>query len=110
MRVARGLYPKFLYIFSDVVCMVTRNPQSAADTAEKLLRWSQVAATGAINQNLLPTLIIILNALQDEEEEYIQTPNKAVDDFYEMLDPEVQKNTTFKKLARKACMPPHPPF
>ncbi|CAI7652244.1 unnamed protein product [Penicillium manginii] len=101
MRATQSLYPKFLYIFSDVVCMVTNNRRSLADVAEKLLRWSQVGATGAINQYLLPSLIIILNSLPNERPEYMGDTDKATLDFFDLLDPEVQKNTTFKRLAEK---------
>lgn len=33
----KEIYPRFLYIFSDVICLVTRNPKAWAKTALKLL-------------------------------------------------------------------------
>ena len=38
------IYPRFLYIFSDVICMITGNEKAWADSAMKLLEWSVVGA------------------------------------------------------------------
>ncbi|KAK6531863.1 hypothetical protein TWF694_003028 [Orbilia ellipsospora] len=60
--VVSKIYPRFLYIFSDVVCYDTKDHKSWVDTATRLLEWSSVGAQHTINQYTLPALIIILNS------------------------------------------------
>jgi hypothetical protein len=106
-RAVKDIYPRFLYLFSDVICMVTQNPRAWADTAEKLLEWSQVGANHAVNQYSLPALIIILNAPSEEREEFILDDTAAKKEFYGGLGSGLTKNTMFRRLAGKVSNPIH---
>ena len=103
-RAVRDIYPRFLCLFSDVICMVTRNPRAWVDTAEKLVEWSHIGANHAVNQYSLPTLIIILNASSEEREDFIATDKAATEEFYRSLKSELTKNTLFKRLAEKVAV------
>lgn len=96
------VYPRFLYIFSDVVCMVTRNQKAWADAAVKLLRWSMVGARNTVNQYALPALIIILNAPSIENEAWVSNDHNALTrDFFASIDQEISENATLREMAKK---------
>ncbi|KAK6543076.1 hypothetical protein TWF694_006999 [Orbilia ellipsospora] len=56
----KSLYPKLLYIFSDVICYVTASIDWI-DIAYNLLEFSEAGALNTINQTFPPALIIVLN-------------------------------------------------
>ncbi|KAK6509161.1 hypothetical protein TWF481_003922 [Arthrobotrys musiformis] len=62
-EVLEDLYPRLLYIFSDVVCYVV-SEKSWPLTIARLLSWSTTGAQHAINQAALPALILILNSAE----------------------------------------------
>ncbi|KAF9887744.1 hypothetical protein FE257_009697 [Aspergillus nanangensis] len=96
------LYPRFLYIFSDVICYVTRNHKAWADSALRLLEWSMVGAQSTINQHALPALIIILNGPTLENEEWISGDlEAATKDFFSAVEKEITENNTIRSLADK---------
>lgn len=96
------IYPRFLYIFSDVICMVTRNQKAWADSAAKLLDWSLVGAHNTINQYALPALIIILNGPSIENEEWISDNHgSATRAFFMSIEKEISENATMRKMAEK---------
>ncbi|KAF3911199.1 hypothetical protein AA313_de0210078 [Arthrobotrys entomopaga] len=100
--VVQKIYPRFLYIFSDVVCYVTRNHRSWADTAVRLLEWSSVGAQHAINQYTLPALIIILNGPSTEDKLWASDDLDAVThDFFAAVENEIEHNDTLRLLATK---------
>ncbi|VBB80788.1 Putative calcium-independent phospholipase A2 [Podospora comata] len=94
------LYPRFLYIFSDVVCYVTRNPKAWADSALRLLEWSMAGAESTINQHALPALIIVLNGPTIEDEEWIHgSPEAVTDAFFKTIEEEISANEKIKNFA-----------
>ncbi|KAK5996132.1 PNPLA-gamma [Cladobotryum mycophilum] len=96
------IYPRFLYIFSDVVCMVTRNQRAWADSATRLLEWSQVGAQNTVNQSALPALVIVLNAPSVEDDAWVSEDEEAVTKtFFDALDQEISENRILASLAKK---------
>ncbi|KAK4141483.1 uncharacterized protein C8A04DRAFT_14074 [Dichotomopilus funicola] len=94
------IYPRFLYTFSDVVCYVTRNQKTWANSALKLLEWSNVGAESSINKNVLPALIIILNASSLEEKTWLCDGMEPTDAFFNAIDAEISASSKFATLAR----------
>ena len=98
------LYPRFLYTLSDVICYVTRNQKTWADSALRLLNWSLVGAQSTINQQALPALIIVLNGPTLENPDWISgDPEAATKDFFSAIEDEISKNATIRDLAQKVC-------
>ncbi|EGX45760.1 hypothetical protein AOL_s00140g76 [Orbilia oligospora ATCC 24927] len=98
----KALYPRLLYIFSDVICYVTSDHKSWADLAVRLMEWSKVGAQNTINQCSLPALIIILNAPKIENENWISgNYNAATADFFQAVDEEIRENNMLRELARQ---------
>ena len=96
------IYPRFLYIFSDVICMITRNQKAWADSAVKLLEWSLVGAHNTVNQYALPALIIVLNGPTIENEAWISDDHDvATRDFFTAIEKEISENTTLREMAKK---------
>ncbi|KAK3900585.1 hypothetical protein C8A05DRAFT_17128 [Staphylotrichum tortipilum] len=99
---AKTLYPRFLYMFSDVVCYVTRSTRAWPDSAIRLLNWSMTGAQGNINQHSLPALIIILNGPTVENEAWVSDDYEAVTkDFFKAVDSEIDANAKIRELAEK---------
>ncbi|KAI1388650.1 uncharacterized protein F4822DRAFT_437371 [Hypoxylon trugodes] len=97
------IYPRFLYLFSDVICMVTRNQKAWAHSALRLVEWSQVGSHNAVNQCALPALIIVLNGPAIENESWISNDYDAVTrDFFSTIDAEIDENIDFSEMAKKA--------
>jgi hypothetical protein len=107
----QSLYPRFLYIFSDVVCYVTRNHKTWADSALRLLEWSMIGAQNTINQHALPALIIILNGPTLENEEWLSGhPDAATEDFFSAIEKEISENNYLRNLANKVSILPVPSY
>lgn len=100
------IYPRFLYIFSDVICMITRNQKAWADSAVKLLEWSVVGAHNTVNQYALPALIVVLNGPTIENEMWISDDNRdaATRDFFMTVEKEISENTVLREMAKKVCI------
>jgi len=100
----KTIYPKFLYIFSDAICMVTKNQRSWADTAVKLLEWSAIGARNTVNQYALPAAIIILNQPTVEDERWISEDQGATtEDFFNSIEQEIVENATLREMAQNVC-------
>ena len=96
------IYPRFLYIFSDVICMITRNQKAWADSAVKLLEWSLVGAHNTVNQYALPALIIVLNGPTIENEAWISDDyDVATRDFFTAIEKEISENITLREMVKK---------
>ncbi|KAK1621470.1 hypothetical protein BDP81DRAFT_513134, partial [Colletotrichum phormii] len=96
------VYPRFLYIFSDVVCFVMRNHKAWADSALKLLDWSMIGAQSAINQQALPALVIVLNGPSIEDESWISDSQDCVtNSFFSAVDKEITRNATIQEHASR---------
>ncbi|KAK6354320.1 hypothetical protein TWF730_008727 [Orbilia blumenaviensis] len=98
----KELYPRFLYIFSDVICYVTREYKSWAEIAIRLLEWSSMGAQSTINQYALPALVIILNAPGIENETWVSDDTEAMTrDFFLAIEKELHANDDLRALAAK---------
>ncbi|EWZ80936.1 hypothetical protein FOWG_15265 [Fusarium oxysporum f. sp. lycopersici MN25] len=98
----KTIYPRFLYIFSDVICYVTRNHRAWAESALRLLDWSKVGVQNTINQHALPALIIVLNGPTLENEEWLGDDHEIVTDaFFQAIEKEISETTEFRELAQK---------
>jgi len=97
----KTLYPRFIYIFSDVVCYVTRNHKTWADSAMQLLDWSMLGAQST-NQHSLPALVIILNGPPLENEAWVSNDHDAVtEDFFKAIENEISTNAKIRELAER---------
>ncbi|KAE9378224.1 FabD/lysophospholipase-like protein [Stipitochalara longipes BDJ] len=59
--VSEKIYPRFLYIFSDVVCYVSGNSRTAEDDMAQLVNWAHDAHDFTTNQGVKPGLLYIIN-------------------------------------------------
>ncbi|RYP11186.1 hypothetical protein DL764_000211 [Monosporascus ibericus] len=104
-KAVKEIYPKFLYLFSDVICMVTPNPKAWAETARSVLQWGQVGACGAVNQYALPALVIVVNAAKIKKytDGWLSdgTSSRATNDFFASVDQEIKTNKILKDLAEE---------
>lgn len=101
----KTIYPRFLYIFSDVVCFVTRNHRTWADSAMRLLEWSMVGAENTINQSALSALIIILNGPALENEKWVSDDHDAATkDFFQAIEKEISANAKIKAMAKRVSV------
>lgn len=101
------IYPRFLYIFSDVVCYVTRNHRAWANSAIRLLEWSKAGVENTINQHALPALIIVLNApdLEAESSWLGENSDAVTDEFFKAVEDEIRQNSRLKELSKKVSYP-----
>ncbi|CZR37777.1 uncharacterized protein FPRO_07032 [Fusarium proliferatum ET1] len=98
----KTIYPRFLYIFSDVICYVTRNHRAWAESALRLLDWSKVGVQNTINQHALPALIIVLNGPTLENEAWLGNDHEVVTDaFFQAIEKEISETTEFRELAQR---------
>ncbi|KAF3093219.1 hypothetical protein TWF706_008832 [Orbilia oligospora] len=100
--IVKNIYPRFLYIFSDVICYVTRDQRSWASATVRLLEWSSIGAQHAINQYTLPALIIILNNSGIENEAWVSgDQNILTKYFFTTISGELNDNDSLRNLAMK---------
>lgn len=103
----RNLYPKFVYIFSDVVCYVTRNPRKWTHIAIELLEWAKIGASHAVNQYALPAAIIILNGPPQENEAWISDDLDALTrEFFQVIGDQIEKSAFVRDLAEQVITNP----
>lgn len=75
------LYAMSLYTFSDCVCFVIRNGQTAAKSMERLLLWAVKGSGTAIHTLPQKSLILILNAPPSQHTEHFMDEKKLRDIF-----------------------------
>ena len=96
----QDIYPKFLYIFSDVICIVCRNSNLRTQTAIRLLEWSEAGAKNSLNHSALPAAIIIINAPGEEHARWTSDDLDAMtNDFFNGIDSELEENNTLRRKA-----------
>ena len=96
------LYPKFLYIFSDVICYITRNPRGWAEVVSNLLEWATVAAQHAVNQYALPAAILVLNGPPDGRAAWMGDDVDALtDEFFSAVESQIEESTFVKGVAEQ---------
>ena len=103
------LYPKFVYIFSDVVCYVTRNPRGWSEIVNNLLEWATVAAQHAVNQYALPAAILVLNGPPTGKPSWMSDDqNVLTNEFFKVVEADMTENAFVKDLAEQVFI--HPLF
>ncbi|KAF1995293.1 hypothetical protein P154DRAFT_445923 [Amniculicola lignicola CBS 123094] len=96
------IYPRFLYMFSDVICLVTRNPKRWADEAVQLLQWASVGAHHTVNQYALPAAIIILNGPHSEDPVWVSDDlGYLTRQFFKNVNGEMETNSVLQEMATK---------
>lgn len=101
----KSIYPKFLYIFSDVICVVNRNARLRTQTALQLLEWSEAGAHHSVNQSALPAAIIIVNAPPADNERWISDNLDAMtEDFFRGIDLELEENNALRRRASEVMV------
>jgi hypothetical protein len=65
------LYPRIVYILSDVICFVTEATNTAEVTLGRLIKWADKTRSGTLNQPALPHAIIIVNGTKSNPEEWL---------------------------------------
>jgi hypothetical protein len=107
----KDIYPRFLYIFSDVVCLITRNQKAWAETALMLLEWSNVGAHNTVNQYALPAAVIVLNQPTIEDKRWISDNQEAATtDFFMVVDKEIKENSKLRAMAAEVGISKQPYF
>ncbi|KAF3315355.1 hypothetical protein TWF173_003895 [Orbilia oligospora] len=100
--IVKNIYPRFLYIFSDVICYVMREQRFWASVTVQLLKWSSVGAQHAINQYTLPALVIILNNSGSENEAWVSDDqNILTKEFFAAISRELNDTDSLRDLAMK---------
>ncbi|KAF9697343.1 hypothetical protein EKO04_005060 [Ascochyta lentis] len=95
-----NLYPRLLYTFSDVIVFVLKNPRVVESVLEQLVTWAAAALEMSSNQPVLPHVIIVLNASENDIDESQWDSDTATLSVLESLSRTVFKNATFKKYAQ----------
>ncbi|KAI0805870.1 FabD/lysophospholipase-like protein [Xylaria sp. FL0064] len=95
------LYPRVLYIFSDVVCFVLRNPRSFESTVlHKLIKWGAASIDKSINQPVLPHCIIVLNATDTGVDEREWDVAKATQMFLADISDAIRREPILQQYAQ----------
>ncbi|KAI0966660.1 hypothetical protein F4678DRAFT_475768 [Xylaria arbuscula] len=95
------LYPRVLYIFSDVVCFVLRNARSFESTVlHKLIRWGAASIDKSINQPVLPHCIIVLNATDTGVDEKEWDVTKATQMFLADISDAIRREPILQQYAQ----------
>ncbi len=95
------LYPRILYIFSDVVCFVLRNPRSFESTVlHKLIKWGAASIDKSINQPVLPHCIIVLNATDPNVDEKEFDVVKATQMFLSDISDAIRREPVLQQYAQ----------
>ncbi|KAK5631118.1 hypothetical protein RRF57_006833 [Xylaria bambusicola] len=95
------LYPRILYIFSDVVCFVLRNARSFESTVlHKLIKWGAASIDKSINQPVLPHCIICLNATDINVDEKEWDVTKATQMFLSDISGAIHREPILQQYAQ----------
>ncbi|KAI0525395.1 hypothetical protein F5B22DRAFT_633515 [Xylaria bambusicola] len=95
------LYPRILYIFSDVVCFVLRNARSFESTVlHKLIKWGAASIDKSINQPVLPHCIICLNATDVNVDEKEWDVTKATQMFLSDISGAIHREPVLQQYAQ----------
>jgi hypothetical protein len=70
------------------------------DVLEHLVNWADAALETSSNQPVLPHVIIVLNATENNIEEQLWDPDIATSTVLDSLSRTVFQNTTFKRYAQ----------
>lgn len=98
----RSLYPSFLYMFSDIICLVSRYPKPFGAIVTALMQWSEMGARKSLNQYSLPAAIIIINQPTTEFPRWTTIDTEvATNEFFISIKSEMQSNHDLKAIANK---------
>ncbi|TGJ70891.1 hypothetical protein EYR41_002905 [Orbilia oligospora] len=105
--VVEDIYPRLLYIFSDVVCYVASD-NTWPKIITRLLNWSTTGAQHTINQAALPALILIINGRNEGREEWVSDEGGDIltRHVLDTMRVEVATNPKLKEMAHKYGISP----
>ncbi|KAG0123476.1 hypothetical protein HOY82DRAFT_495229 [Tuber indicum] len=66
MWAVNELYPRILFTFSDVVCLVSKNFRKIENHIVDLLDWADNVFERSLNQPMLPKAIIVVNGVESK--------------------------------------------
>ncbi|KAF3160773.1 hypothetical protein TWF788_002869 [Orbilia oligospora] len=109
-EVVEDIYPRLLYIFSDVVCYVASD-NTWPKIINRLLNWSTTGAQHTINQAALPALILIINGRNEGREEWVSEEGGDIltRHVLETMRVEVATDPKLKEMAHKYGISPDGP-
>ncbi|OAP64799.1 hypothetical protein AYL99_00771 [Fonsecaea erecta] len=95
-----NLYPRFLYTFSDAIVFVQRNPNQLHITYKYLVDWAKRSVEKSLNQPILPSAIVVLNAVEVAGKEERWTVEHATNSFFRDVEGITSTEHDLKELAR----------
>lgn len=103
------LYPNYAYIFSAVVCHITKEQKSFTKILNDLVKWAKSAARTPINQYSLPALLVILNQPSAGSPSWLTEDSKALEKmFFEVVERQMTEGTSAGKSLAKEVRPRNP--
>ncbi|OAL40290.1 hypothetical protein AYO20_00026 [Fonsecaea nubica] len=95
-----NLYPRFLYTFSDAIVFVQRNPNQLHITYKYLVDWAKRSVEKSLNQPILPSAIVVLNAVEVAGKDERWTIEDATKSFFRDVEGITTTEHDLRELAR----------
>ncbi|RPA85543.1 hypothetical protein BJ508DRAFT_411946 [Ascobolus immersus RN42] len=95
-----NIYPRFLYAFSDTIVFVTKNAKIFEIVLEQLVSWAEVALESSSNQPTLPSVLIVLNAVDNNVEELSWNTEHRTSSMFEDINEVLKTNDKFRQLVK----------
>ncbi|KIW97974.1 uncharacterized protein Z519_01558 [Cladophialophora bantiana CBS 173.52] len=95
-----NLYPRFLYTFSDALVFVQRNPNQLHITYKYLVDFAKRSVEKSLNQPILPSAIVVLNAVEVAGKEERWTIEDATRSFFRDVQGITTSGHDLRELAK----------
>ncbi|OAL18149.1 hypothetical protein AYO22_10926 [Fonsecaea multimorphosa] len=92
-----NFYPGCLYTFSDAIVFVQRNPNQLHITYKYLVDWAKRSVEKSLNQPILPSAIVVLNAVEVADVEGITTTEPDLRELARNFAPEGHRRGLFAR-------------
>ncbi|KAF3126113.1 hypothetical protein TWF703_010574 [Orbilia oligospora] len=80
-----GLYPQFMYLFSDVICYVMDGSASVSKDIIRLLEWAARGEADSVNMEPYKALVVVINQPSNWQKEWESQEFSARDSMLEQL-------------------------
>ncbi|RVD83706.1 uncharacterized protein DFL_005485 [Arthrobotrys flagrans] len=80
-----GLYPQFMYLFSDVICYVMDRSASVSKDIIRLLEWAARGEADSVNMEPYKALVVVINQPSNWQKEWESQEFSARDSMLEQL-------------------------
>ncbi|KAK6500456.1 hypothetical protein TWF481_010799 [Arthrobotrys musiformis] len=80
-----GLYPQFMYLFSDVICYVMDGSASISKDIIRLLEWAARGEADSVNMEPYKALVVVMNQPSNWQKEWESQEFSARDSMLEQL-------------------------